>query len=192
MTKEEKIKLVVETYISDLNITIAEVAKKTNISASSVQRYLNDPLIIEMFDSDSIGKLEAKKIKNKVEGNRKGGINSFLKNVPLKNESGQFIGNERYTGSKDRLETKNKIALCLYKLMLTNRYNSLEELAEAYNQNVPEEDRITRDYVYDCFTASYVKEALGGELYKDIENWLAHNSMLGKIEGANITNSKRI
>lgn len=192
MTKEEKIKLVVETYINNPNITIAEVSKRTNIPVSSVQRYLNDPIIVKLFNSEIISKLETQKIKNKVDGNRKGGINSFLNNVPLKEANGKFIGSQKYTGNKDRLQAKNKVVLCLYKLMITNKYNSLEELADAYNKSVTEEEKITRDYVYDCFNASYVQEALGGELYKEIQNWLAHNSMLGKKEGANITNSKRI
>ena len=63
MTKEEKIKLVVETYINNPNITIAEVSKKTDIPVSSVQRYLNDPIIVKLFNPEIISKLETQKIK---------------------------------------------------------------------------------------------------------------------------------
>ncbi len=192
MVREERIRTVVTAYLKDPSITIKQVAEETGISMSSIQRYLNDPLISDIFTPEILSKLQSKMIKNQADGRKKGGINSFLNNVPLKDKSGKFIGNKKYDGDKDRLKEKYKTILELYKIIFSKNCSSLDELTSCYNESLSHQDKVTRDYVYDCLTSSYLNEVFDGQIREDIQSWLNANRELGNVKGANVTNSRRI
>ena len=48
--KEKKICSVAKAFLENPSLSIAEIAEMTSMSTSSVQRYLNDPIIIKMFN----------------------------------------------------------------------------------------------------------------------------------------------
>lgn len=192
MSREEIIKTVVNSYLKDSAKTIQQVSEETGISKSSIQRYLNDSHIMDIIDKETLAELQSKKIKNKVDGKKKGGINSFLNNVPLKNKDGKFTGNEKYEGNKDRLKEKYKTILELYKIIFSRNCNSLDELTSYYNGQLPDSQKVTKDYVYDCLTSDYLNEVFDGKMHEDIQAWLNNNRELGNIKGANIINSRRI
>lgn len=191
MEKEEKIKLVVETYLSEPNMTIERVSSKTEIPSSSVQRYLKDPSLSKLLTAEELAELKSRITKNRAEGRRKGGINSFLNNVPIKDKDGKFIGNKKYNGNEDRLKQKYRTILELYKLIFSRSCNSLEELTNCYNEKLPEDKKLTKDYVYDCLTTPYLGDVFEGQMYYDIQNWLNNNRELGNKLGATIVNSRK-
>ena len=96
--KLEKIKEVVSLFLSEDNLTIRDVSETTGISHSSVQRYLHDPLINEIFGADAkkiIGQIEKKLSENYENGIRLGGETFVNNNVSLKDEYGHFIGSKK-------------------------------------------------------------------------------------------------
>lgn len=192
MSREEIIKTVVNSYLKDSSKTIQQVSEETGISKSSIQRYLNDSHIRDIIDKETLAELQSKKIRNKADGKKKGGINSFLNNVSLKNKDGKFIGSKKYEGNKDRLKEKYKTILELYKIIFSRNCNSLDELTCYYNGQLPDSQKVTKDYVYDCLTSDYLNEVFDGKMHEDIQTWLNNNRELGNKKGANIINSRRI
>lgn len=76
--------------------SIEEVAKATDLSSSSVQRYLNDKdRIIELLGEEVYEEIQALLKELKENAIRKGGINSTSKNTPIRDSSGKFVGNQR-------------------------------------------------------------------------------------------------
>lgn len=71
---------------------IEEIAKIMEVSSSSVQRYLNDPIATLLFSKEEIEKVQNKLAKNKERGVKKGGITSQLKNQYVKTRYGRFNG----------------------------------------------------------------------------------------------------
>ena len=96
--KLKKVKLVVDTFLAS-DGTIEEVASKTGITSSSVQRYLNDVAFIkEAYPHEFIDKIiliRAKLIKNKKDGLKKGGETYAINNESIKDEQGRFQGSRR-------------------------------------------------------------------------------------------------
>ena len=76
-------------------VSIEEIASITGISSSSVQRYLNDKRIIELFDKDIYDQIQTLLKINRLESQKKGGVISTRKNEPLRDSIGRFSGNRR-------------------------------------------------------------------------------------------------
>lgn len=88
---DKKIMLVTRVFLEH-PASFEEIAKRTNISSSSVQRYLNDKRIIELLDKDTYDHIqELIKINTKA-GRSKGGYISTKNNIATKDENGKFNG----------------------------------------------------------------------------------------------------
>ncbi len=91
--KIRKIKLVIRTFLENKNNTVEMVSAATNISKSSVQRYLNDEKYIKIIYEDDANEIINKIIKqlnkNKVEGLKKGG-NNTTNNHTYRDDLGHF------------------------------------------------------------------------------------------------------
>ena len=71
---------------------IEEIAILMEVSSSSVQRYLNDPIAKTLFSKEQLEKVQNKLAKNKEKGVKKGGITSQQKNQYVKIKNGKFNG----------------------------------------------------------------------------------------------------
>lgn len=93
--KLEKVKKVVNLFLSEDNLTINDISKITGIASSSVQRYLHDPFILEIFGTDAeqiLSEIEMKLKQNSDNGRILGGQVFSNNNTSLKDENGHFIG----------------------------------------------------------------------------------------------------
>ena len=97
--KMERIKLVVDTFLSYEQISITELSKIIQIPTSTIQRDLNNIEYIGLiYSKDAKEKLKqiSERLKlNKANGLRIGGINSTINNIPIRDENGKFTGNKR-------------------------------------------------------------------------------------------------
>ncbi len=106
--KLENVRICVEAFLGEKdengifnsnNKTIYDVERETKIPHSSVQRYLHAyNYIKKLFPDDyvlRIAIIESRLDKNKVEGNRKGGVNFAINNEATKDENGQFTGSKK-------------------------------------------------------------------------------------------------
>ena len=186
--KEKKILITVKAFLEHPNFTNEEIARLTGYSPSSVQRYLNDPSIKEIFNEETFNKIKELLSNNITNARRKGGFNSFQKNEPIKNERGVFIGNKK-TNQTDRLENKCKDILFFSDLFLRNPNLSLQQIADIYNKSF--DKKVTRDYVYDCLTSKSSYDLLSDNLYEIIIEKMEERRILGNKSGAIETNNKR-
>ena len=96
--KKYKIKIVVDRFLKGKN-TINEISKETGISSSTVQRYLNNELMIrEIYGKDAefiIEEIERRLQENKIEGLSRGGQNFIKNNIPIKDVNGHFTGSKK-------------------------------------------------------------------------------------------------
>ena len=207
--KEKKICITVKAFLEHPNSTNEELAKLTGFSSSSIQRYLNDPVIKELFNDETFSKIKellSNNIKdarrkggiNSFQNNepikdarRKGGINSFQNNEPIKDDAGYFIGN-RKSSQTNRLESKCNDILIFANIFLKNPNLSLEQIADFYNNYYSDKSRkVTRDYVYDCLSKKTSYSLLADNLYEVISSQLEERRILGNKNGATETNNKR-
>lgn len=97
--KEKKIKLVIDEYLKHDNVSIEELSMIVNIPTSSIQRYLNDvDYIHSIYGSNAkyiLEQISYKLLSSKQLGVHKGGINSSMNNIPLRNTDGKFTGNKK-------------------------------------------------------------------------------------------------
>lgn len=91
INKEKNILKVVKLFLEN-DLYINEIAELSNISSSSVQRYLNDPLVCDLFGSKTKEQIKTKLKAKKISGNIKGGRNYSLNNTAIKNIDGKFNG----------------------------------------------------------------------------------------------------
>ena len=156
-------------YIAgDYSISINTVSKITGISSSSVQRYLKLERVINLaFGKEVYSRIQESLINNKVEGNRKGGINSFLNNASSKGEDGKFTGSTRELDDS-RLQKKMIDVRNLVTFYLSNGNISLNKLAQITSLN--------RNYIYDCLTSNYVEDIFGKEISDIIKDRLCDSS----------------
>lgn len=73
--------------------SIEDVSKRTGISSSSVQRYLNHKNIVTLLGQEVYDNVQEKLLLNKQNGLSKGGTNSTHKYIGVRDDKGQFIGN---------------------------------------------------------------------------------------------------
>lgn len=189
--KEKKICITVKTFLEHPNFTNEELAKLTGFSSSSVQRYLNDPIIKELFSEETFNKIKELLSNNIKDARRKGGINSFQNNEPVKESNGYFNGNKK-ANQVNRLEKKCNDILIFANIFLQNPNLTLEQIADFYNKYYSDKTcDVTRDYVYDCLSSKVSYSLLADNLYEVISNQLEERRILGNKSGAIETNSKR-
>ena len=189
--KEKKICITVKTFLEHPNFTNEELAKLTGFSSSSVQRYLNDPIIKELFSEETFNKIKELLSNNIKDARRKGGINSFQNNEPVKESNVYFNGNKKAT-PVNRLEKKCNDILIFANIFLQNPNLTLEQIADFYNKYYSDKTcDVTRDYVYDCLSSKASYSLLADNLYEVISNQLEERRILGNKSGAIETNSKR-
>ncbi len=189
--KEKKICITVKAFLEHPNSTNEELAKLTGFSSSSIQRYLNYPVIKELFNDETFSKIKELLSNNIKDARRKGGINSFQNNEPIKDDAGYFIGN-RKSSQTNRLESKCNDILIFANIFLKNPNLSLEQIADFYNNYYSDKSRkVTRDYVYDCLSKKTSYSLLADNLYEVISSQLEERRILGNKNGAVETNNKR-
>ncbi len=189
--KEKKICITVKAFLEHPNFTNEELAELTGFSSSSVQRYLNDPIIKELFSEETFNKIKELLSNNIKDARRKGGINSFQNNEPIKDVDGRFIGNTK-SSQTNRLESKCNDILIFANIFLQNPNLTLEQIADFYNKYYSDKSgEVTRDYVYDCLSKKTSYSLLADNLYEVISNQLEERRILGNKSGAIETNSKR-
>ena len=189
--KEKKICITVKAFLEHPNFTNEELAKLTGFSSSSVQRYLNDAIIKEIFSEETFNKIKELLSNNIKNARRKGGINSFQNNEPVKESNGYFNGNKKSTQT-NRLEKKCNDILIFANIFLQNPNLTLEQIADFYNKYYSDKAcDVTRDYVYDCLSSKASYSLLADNLYEVISNQLEERRILGNKSGVIETNSKR-
>lgn len=94
-----RVKLVVTTFLSNEGINIKEMSQMLGIPSSTIQRDLNNiNRITNIFlgDSKRILDIIRERLKDlKIKGNQKGGINYSEENIALKDQYGKFIGSSQ-------------------------------------------------------------------------------------------------
>ena len=97
--KLERVKKVIDTFLSFEEISITELSKLTKISSSTIQRDLNDLDYIEKVYGNSskevFEKISERLKKNKENGLSRGGVTSTTNNIPIRDENGKFTGNKK-------------------------------------------------------------------------------------------------
>lgn len=76
-------------------VSLDEISKITGFSSSSVQRYLNDKRIRVLLGEEVYQEIQELLKFLKKNALSAGGTISSSKNEPIRNQSGQFIGNKR-------------------------------------------------------------------------------------------------
>lgn len=153
--KIKKVKAVIEIFLNDKK-TIKEVSEETNISKSSIQRYLNDTEIInEIYGKDAvyiIQEIQKKLNENIEEGKRTGGLNFAKNNEALKDESGHFIGSKKK--EKSDIEKEAKLYVLVANIALEFRV-SLNNLCKLIGKEDNEQNRL---YIYQKIVEYVIKK----------------------------------
>ena len=76
-------------------------------------------------------------------------------------------------------------------MFLRNPNLSLQQIADFYNENMPGDVKVTRNYVYDCLSSRGSYDLLADNLYEVISEQLKARRIMGNIEGANTVNNKK-
>lgn len=82
----------VEILLTNENISIKEIAEKEKLGSSTIQRYLNDPFILEILGERIAIEVEERLEKNLLNGRKKGAQNYVDRNEAIKSENGKFCG----------------------------------------------------------------------------------------------------
>ena len=97
--KLERVKKVIDTFLSYEDISINELSKITKISSSTIQRDLNDLDYIRMVyggrSKEVFEKISERLKKNRKNGLSRGGTISTTNNIPTRDENGKFTGNKK-------------------------------------------------------------------------------------------------
>ncbi len=193
-SKEEKIILVVHTFLNNPNCTLKSIAMLPaldGISASSIQRYLNDPLVETIFGEDTHRRIKETLRLKGIEAKRKGGLTSFRNNNVIKGENSLFVGSEKVQPGEDNVARKIRHILIFGQLFLSNPKASLQDIADMYNEANPDQEPVTRDYVYDCLSEHEKYDIFSENITKQLSIQLEQRRILGNINGALATNSSR-
>ena len=193
MNKEDKIYLVVETFLKHPNLTIEELSllpEIEKISKSSIGRYLNDPLVATLFGKDTYEEIKNILALKKLESRKKGGMKSFQNNQALKAPNGKFIGVKR-ASNQDNIKRKIKHILIFTQILLEHPELSLQEIADYYNKTNNDKEKVTRDYVYDCLSEHAKYHIFSDEIATTIDEILVNRRIIGNKNGALKTNENR-
>jgi len=193
MKKEEKICLVVKAFLEHPNYTmtqLAELQELKGISKSSIQRYLNDPLIINLLGIETYNQIQTLLKKNLLGAKQKGGINSFKNNEQVKDEKGRFVTSIK-NDDPSKVERKIRHILTFSEIFLNHLSMTLQEIADFYNKTNTYGEVVTRDYVYDCLTNRQTYGVLSDSICNQISTQLEQRRLQGNSNGANVTNEMR-
>ena len=193
MNKEDKIYLVVETFLKHPNLTIEELSllpEIEKISKSSIGRYLNDPLVATLFGKDTYEEIKNILALKKLESRKKGGMKSFQNNQALKAPNGKFIGVKR-ASDQDNIKRKIKHILIFTQILLEHPELSLQEIADYYNKTNNDKEKVTRDYVYDCLSEHTKYHIFSDEIATTIDEILVNRRIIGNKNGALKSNENR-
>ena len=185
-------KLVVQTFLNNPNLTLEELSQKPelkSLSSSSIQRYLNDPIVIELFDQETYNKIQKELSGSKMDGHRKGGLHYFENNEPIKDENGKFQGSIKSV-EPSRIETKVKHILAFANVFLNNPEMSLQDIADFFNEASEGKYHFTKAYVYDCLNSKDTYDVLDSAKWELIASQLEERRHQGNINGAIQTNSQ--
>ncbi len=166
---EEKKKKIIDYFLENPTATIIDISNATGISKSSVQRYLNDPIYMNILIPKT-GKTVAEQLKlNKIVGNQKGGRTTFLTHSVQQDAAGKFIGTSRDTTEENKEERKREDIIKFARYFSQNPYVTLEEMAEYF-------DKIyTKSYIYDCLNDPRVEELFGKLIADALHRQLEQN-----------------
>ena len=89
---EKKILLVCKLYIENESYTISDIVNETNITRSSIQRYLRDKRVEKLITKQASIYIKDKLKSQKLEGSKKGGTTSSTNTIYVKDKNGKFIG----------------------------------------------------------------------------------------------------
>ena len=145
MNKEQKICIVVKAFLEHPTYTMSELSELPElkgISKSSIQRYLNDSLIINLFGQKTYNNIQALLKKNIMTARQKGGRNSFKNNVQMQDSQGRFVGSVE-TDNTLKAEVKIKHIIIFSEIFLSNPSLSLQEIAEFYNKSNQNGENVT-------------------------------------------------
>lgn len=193
MTKEEKVSLVVRTFLEHPNLTIlqlSELPELKGISSSSIQRYLNDPVIKQLFNEHIFNNIKEILALKNLEAKRKGGLTSFQNNTALKDDSGRFIGVKKASDSNN-INNKIRDILIFAQIFLENPSFSLQDIIDFYNEINPNVEPVTRDYVYDCLSEHSKYEIFSEKMSSQISLQLEQRRYIGNRNGAIATYESR-
>lgn len=170
-------------------IELSELPELNYISKSSIQRYLNDPIIIDLFDEETFNKIQSLLKENSLSGRKKGGMHSFEKNEAQKDELGKFIGSVKSDGAH-RMENKVKHVLNFVNIFLNNPGMTLQGVADYYNASHAEA-HVTKAYVYDCLTSKDIYDVLGIDVWNEVDKQMKERRHIGNAIGSEITNHNK-
>jgi hypothetical protein len=130
--KEKKQEIVINYFMEHPTMYINDIANATGIPKSTVQRYLqnNDDLIIPGTNLTIREQLKL----NKMNGQKKGGINSFRNNDHIKDENGKFIGSVQTTSTIDKEENKRLDIKLLCTYFLEHSTLTMDEMNHIFNE----------------------------------------------------------
>lgn len=193
MNKEEKIYLVVNTFLNNSKLSISELSllpELKGISKSSISRYLNDPIVANLFGEATYEQIKDILTMKRIEGRKKGGLTSFQNNQSLKDENGKFVGSTKAINTNN-IQRKIKHILIFTQMLLENQNFSLQDIADLYNETNADGEHITRDYVYDCLSEHEKYNIFSEEISQKISEILVQRRILGNKKGALKTNENR-
>lgn len=124
-----------------------------------------------MFDEEIFDNIKDLLKQRTIEARRKGGINYFKNNEPIKDEYGNFIGSKK-TNLTNRLEQKCLDILVFANMYLNNSNLSLQQMADIYNTYSDDDRTITKDHIYDCLSDKKAYSLLADDLYSIIKEQL--------------------
>ena len=169
--------IVILFFLDNPECTINDICEYFNntISSSTVQRYLNDEKFYERYLSLDAYEVVKKTLKiNRASGNARGGISTFMNNVPTRDEHGEFTGVKK-DKDDDRMMVKLYHVKAFGSLLRDNPMMSLADIAGLCNDQCLADFEITKSYVYDCLTSSYLDDMFSKKDIEIIQNNL-HNT----------------
>ena len=167
MDKNIEIK-VVDFFKNNPTASIIDIGNSTGVSKSSVQRILNKPSYCNIIIPLTGNTIRDQLALNKLNGRKKGGINSFNNIIILRDDSGKIIGSMVDTTGIDKEKNKQDDIVKIVKFFEINQYYTLGQIASELNYS--------RDYVYDCLTSPKVEEIFGHTVSVFIIDTLNNNN----------------
>lgn len=168
MNKEEKVNLVVTTFLENPTLTINEISELTDISSSSVQRYLNINEVKAIVIPKLGVTIEEQLRNNMIAGRSKGGRTTFIRYDAIKDESGRYTGLIA-TENDNKEEIKRDDIRRIIAVFSANPLLTLAELTNEFN------GEYTKDYVYRCLTDVRVQEIFSKETQDAVLDQLDKN-----------------
>ena len=163
----EREKKVLEYFIEHPTAYIREIAEKTGIPKSSVQRYLQKYAKFRLENGLTI---EEQLQKNQDQGRKKGGITYYQNNEPTREENGRFTGSEAASCEQDKNELKKRDIIFFCDYYLEHYPITFKEMAEDLKEL--EKVGVTKGYIYHCVTANDLENIIGADKAEEVHRRL--------------------